>query len=111
MFAWKRTGRAAVIEHLELRQLLSTGYLTTTVANFNTAGLKNPTQTVVRDSAGDIFGIAQGGMNLGQGVAMILAGAAAEHYPPSAVIAVAGLLGVIAAISVAMFRRIEAHQG
>jgi predicted MFS family arabinose efflux permease len=57
------------------------------------------------------FGIAQGGMNLGQGAAMILAGAAAQHYPPSAVIAVAGLLGVLAAISVAMFRRIEAHQG
>jgi predicted MFS family arabinose efflux permease len=56
------------------------------------------------------FGIAQGGMNLGQGTAMILAGAAAQHYPPSAVIAVAGLLGVIAAIAVAMFRRIEAHQ-
>lgn len=57
------------------------------------------------------FGIAQGGMNLGQGAAMILAGAAAQHYPPSAVIAVAGLLGLIAAISVAMFRRIEAQQG
>lgn len=57
------------------------------------------------------FGIAQGGMNLGQGAAMILAGAAAQHYPPSAVIAVAGLLGVLAAVSVAMFHRIEAHQG
>ncbi len=56
------------------------------------------------------FGIAQGGMNLGQGIAMILAGAAAQHYPPSAVIATTGLLGVIAAVSVAMFRQIEARR-
>jgi predicted MFS family arabinose efflux permease len=56
------------------------------------------------------FGIAQGGMNLGQGIAMILAGAAAQHYPPSAVIASAGLLGAFAAVSVAIFRQIKARQ-
>ena len=39
------------------------------------------------------FGIAQGGMNLGQGMAMIAAGAAAEHYAPSAVIAVTASSG------------------
>jgi uncharacterized repeat protein (TIGR03803 family) len=57
--------RATVgIEQLESRQLLSvTGYTTETVANFETIGLKNPWQTVVRDSSGDIFGIARGGAN------------------------------------------------
>jgi len=47
------------------------------------------------------FGIAQGGMSLGQGAAMIIAGAAAEHFSPGSVIAVTGLLGVIAALAVA----------
>jgi MFS family permease len=44
------------------------------------------------------FGIAQGGLSLGQGAAMIAAGWAAQHYSPAGVIAVCGLLGVIAAI-------------
>ena len=34
------------------------------------------------------FGLAQGGMSLGQGVVMILAGAVADHYSPAWVIAV-----------------------
>lgn len=46
------------------------------------------------------FGIAQGGMSLGQGTAMILAGAAAQHHPPAVVIAVGGGLGVIAAAAI-----------
>ena len=37
------------------------------------------------------FGLAQGGISLGQGVVMILAGAAADHYSPAWVIAVAAL--------------------
>ena len=54
------------------------------------------------------FGIAQGGMSLGQGVAIVAAGAAAGHYAPSLVIAVSGAVGVIAAIAIA-FSRIRAH--
>ena len=34
------------------------------------------------------FGLAQGGMSLGQGIVMILAGAVADHYSPAWVIAV-----------------------
>jgi predicted MFS family arabinose efflux permease len=48
------------------------------------------------------FGIAQGGMSLGQGTAMILAGAAAERFAPSLVIATAGAIGAVAAIVVAL---------
>jgi len=47
------------------------------------------------------FGLAQGGMNLGQGTFMILAGAAAEHFAPTVVIAFAGVAGTIAATVVA----------
>jgi MFS family permease len=46
------------------------------------------------------FGIAQGGMSLGQGTAMILAGAAAQHCPPAVVIAASGALGVLAAAAI-----------
>jgi MFS family permease len=48
------------------------------------------------------FGLAVGGMSLGQGLVMILAGAAAERFPPSAVIAVVGALGAIAATVLAI---------
>jgi MFS family permease len=44
------------------------------------------------------FGIAQGGLSLGQGVAMILAGGFAEHFSADGVIACGGLLGLIATL-------------
>jgi len=50
------------------------------------------------------FGIAQGGMSLGQGVAIVVAGALAEHYAPSLVIAGSGAVGVVAAIAIALSR-------
>jgi MFS family permease len=54
---------------------------------------------------GQAFGIAQGGMSLGQGTAMIVAGAAAERFAPSDVIAVAGAVGAVLAILIAVGRR------
>jgi MFS family permease len=51
---------------------------------------------------GQAFGIAQGGLNLGQGAAMIAAGGAAQHYSPAGVIAVCGLVGLIAAILITL---------
>jgi MFS family permease len=50
------------------------------------------------------FGIAQGGMSLGQGVAMVVAGAVAEHFAPYFVIAASGAIGVVAAIAIAFGR-------
>jgi predicted MFS family arabinose efflux permease len=50
------------------------------------------------------FGLAQAGMSLGQGSAMILAGAAAQRYAPTTVVAVAGALGVVAAILISARR-------
>jgi MFS family permease len=45
------------------------------------------------------FGLAQGSMSLGQGLVMILAGAAAEHYSPAWAIAVCGALGAVVALA------------
>ncbi len=50
------------------------------------------------------FGIVQGGMSLGQGTAMILAGAAAERFASGLVIAIGGAIGAVAAIVVALTR-------
>jgi 1-aminocyclopropane-1-carboxylate deaminase/D-cysteine desulfhydrase-like pyridoxal-dependent ACC family enzyme len=50
------------------------------------------------------FGIAQGGMSLGQGVAMIVAGATAERFAPDFVIAASGAVGTVAAIAIAFSR-------
>ncbi|HEY2521362.1 MAG TPA: MFS transporter [Streptosporangiaceae bacterium] len=46
------------------------------------------------------FGLAQGGMSLGQGLLMILAGAAAGRWSPGTVIAGYGVLGTLAALFV-----------
>jgi MFS family permease len=54
------------------------------------------------------FGIAQGGMSLGQGVSIVVAGALAEHYAPSLVIAVSGAVGAAAATVIA-FSRLRAR--
>ena len=44
-----------------------------------------------------VFGLAQAGMSLGQGAAMIVAGAIAQHHSPSTAIAVIGGFGALAA--------------
>jgi MFS family permease len=48
------------------------------------------------------FGLAQGGMSLGQGTVIILAGAAAQHLEPEWVIAVCGAVGAVFALTVAL---------
>ena len=48
------------------------------------------------------FGLAQGGMSLGQSVVIVLAGAAAEHFRPADVIVVCGAAGAAAAAMIAI---------
>jgi predicted MFS family arabinose efflux permease len=48
------------------------------------------------------FGLAQGGMSLGQGTLLVLAGAAAEHIAPTIVVAGDGVVGAVAAAFVAL---------
>ena len=47
------------------------------------------------------FGLAQGGMSLGQGIVLILAGAAADGHSAARVIAVCGAVGTVAALAIA----------
>jgi MFS family permease len=47
------------------------------------------------------FGIAQGGINLGQGLLIVVAGAAAELVSPDTVICAAGAIGVLCALVLA----------
>jgi hypothetical protein len=51
---------------------------------------------------GRSFGLAQGGMSLGQGALMIVAGAAAQRFAPSSVIAVIGVAGAVCAVLIAV---------
>ena len=48
------------------------------------------------------FGLAQGGMSLGQGLVMILAGAAADHHSPARIIALCGAVGAALAVVIAI---------
>jgi MFS family permease len=50
------------------------------------------------------FGLATAGMSLGQGAAMVLAGAAVPYFAPGTVIAAAGALGTAAAIVLSVTR-------
>jgi hypothetical protein len=59
------------------------------------AAFISATPTAQRSQA---FGIAQGGMSLAQGTAMVLAGAAAQHYAPGLVIAACGAIGTAVAV-------------
>ena len=54
---------------------------------------------------GQAFGLAVAGMNLGQGAAMILAGAVAQRFGPVTVISGAGAAGTIAAAMIALADR------
>jgi predicted MFS family arabinose efflux permease len=55
-----------------------------------------------QEQRGQAFGLAQGGMSLGQGAVMILAGAAAQHFDPARVIAVCGAVGAVLALTIAL---------
>jgi MFS family permease len=55
-----------------------------------------------QEQRGQAFGLAQGGMSLGQGIVMILAGAAADHHSPARVIAVCGAVGAVVALVIAI---------
>jgi hypothetical protein len=57
------------------------------------------------DARGQAFGIVTAALCVGQGVAIVLAGAAAQVWPPAWVIAAAGLVGTVAAAWLAVSAR------
>ncbi len=59
-------------------------------------------QATPADQRSQAFGIAQGGISLGQGIAFVTAGAAAEHATPSLVIAAAGGAGALCALALTL---------
>jgi MFS family permease len=58
-------------------------------------------QATPDEHRGSAFGLAQGGISLGQGVMMLLAGAAAQRISPDTAIAACGALGTVAAVALA----------
>jgi hypothetical protein len=50
---------------------------------------------------GRAYGLAQAGLSIGQGLAILLAGAAAERWSPTLVVATAGALGTAVALPLA----------
>jgi MFS family permease len=56
------------------------------------------------DQRSRAFGVAQGGINLGQGLVIVLAGAAAERFTPDTVIWAGGALGALCAMLLACGR-------
>jgi MFS family permease len=91
---------------LALRPPLSVALLTLVVsgmcAAYQIAANAAFVQATPREQRSQAFGIAQGGISLGQGAVMILAGAAAERVRPETVIAICGGVGVIAAVVLAV---------
>lgn len=73
---------------------LASGYQIAANAAFVTAA--------PREQRSQAFGLAQGGMSLGQGTLMVLAGAAADHFAPAWVIAVCGTIGAVVALAIAV---------
>jgi MFS family permease len=59
-------------------------------------------QATPPDRRSQAFGIAQGGISLGQGIVITLAGAAAQHVTPDVVIAVAGAAGALCALALTL---------
>jgi MFS family permease len=59
-------------------------------------------QATPADQRSQAFGIAQGGISLGQGIAIVIAGAAAEHASPSFVVAAAGAAGALCALALTL---------
>ena len=63
------------------------------------ASFVNAAPAAQRSSA---FGVALGGMSLGQGAAMVAAGAIAGHHAASVVVAASGAIGVLCAVLIAI---------
>jgi predicted MFS family arabinose efflux permease len=94
LFAW-RPGLAVSLLILIASGLLASYQLVANAAFVSAAPHEHRSQA---------FGLAQGGMSLGQGTMFILAGAAAQHYTPAGVIAVYGAIGAVLALTIALTR-------
>jgi len=102
-------GACAVLITVALRPVLPVVLVILLVSGlcdcFQVAANASFVTAVPDQQRGQAFGLAVAGMNLGQGTAMILAGAAAQTFGPATVIAGAGAAGTIAAAMIALADR------
>jgi predicted MFS family arabinose efflux permease len=88
LFAW----RPNLLESLLLL------FISGTCASYQLAANSGFVSAAPQEQRSQAFGLAQGGISLGQGVVMIAAGAAADTRSPARVIAVCGAVGAVLAL-------------
>jgi predicted MFS family arabinose efflux permease len=71
---------------------------------FQVAAVAAFVQAAPDQQRSQVFGLAQAGMSISQGTAMVLAGLVAQHHSPSTAIALAGALGTAAAVLINVTR-------
>ena len=71
---------------------------------FQVAAVSAFVRAAPNEQRGQVFGLAQAGMSISQGTAMVLAGLVAQHHSPSTAIALAGALGTAAAVLINVTR-------
>jgi MFS family permease len=100
--------------HLGLLPVLAVLFAAGAFAAFQQAANAAFVAAAPPERRSEAFGLAQGGMSLGQGLLMVLAGAAVALWPPHLVIACFGAAGTVAALVVILDRsrsRSRSHSG
>jgi MFS family permease len=100
--------------HLGLLPVLAVLFAAGAFAAFQLAANAGFVAAAPPERRSEAFGLAQGGMSLGQGLLMVLAGAAVALWPPHLVIACFGAAGTVAALVVILDRsrsRSRSHSG
>jgi MFS family permease len=90
--------------HLGLLPVLAVLFAAGAFAAFQLAANAAFVAAAPPERRSEAFGLAQGGMSLGQGLLMVLAGAAVALWPPHVVIACFGAAGTVAALAVILDR-------
>jgi MFS family permease len=90
--------------HLGLLPVLMVLFAAGAFASFQLAANAAFVAAAPPERRSEAFGLAQGGMSLGQGLLMVLAGAAVALWPPHLVIACFGVAGTVAALAVILDR-------
>jgi hypothetical protein len=90
--------------HLGLLPVLAVLFAAGAFAAFQLAANAAFVTAAPPERRSEAFGLAQGGMSLGQGLLMVLAGAAVALWPPHLVIACFGVAGTVAALAVILDR-------
>jgi predicted MFS family arabinose efflux permease len=69
---------------------------------FQVAAVAAFVRAAPKEQRSQVFGLAQAGMSISQGTAMVLAGLVAQHHSPATAITIAGVLGTVAAVLISI---------